>query len=409
MILTLAWRNIWRNKTRSAVIITAISLGIIAALSMDAFFQGMIRSYITDNVNKVTSHIQIHATGFVEDEDVNKYIHSSGDIMRLLDTNSLIKTASSRTVIQAMLSTSRNSRNVRVNGIHPVDEIQIRDLSKYIIEGEYLDTDKRNPIILSRKIAEHLKIKLGAKTVLTFQDMEGDVTAGLFRLAGVFHTGNNMFDEAHVFVRKSDLHQSMFPNQLNKESIDHEIAILLHDIENVDTVTASLSQQFPTLDVAAYKEIAPELGLYESQIDTMSTVYFTIVMLALIFGIINTMLMAVLERYKEFGVLMAIGLGKFKLFSLIMLETCLLCLAAAPVGLGLGYLIINYFSSAGIDMSIWAEFLEEYGMAPIIYPEVRFASFVRLTIFLIITAIIAAAYPGWKAIRLNPLEAIRKI
>ncbi len=409
MTLKLAWRNIWRNKTRSIVIITAITMGIIASLFLDAFAQGMVRSFIEDSIEKVTSHIQIHSQGYLEDEDVKNYISQPDQVLQTVKTMDAVDKVAARTIVNAMIASSRTSQNIMIKGVNTLDESAISTMFDELDEGEYLQEDSKNKILISSRLAEKLTVKTGSKVVLTFMDMEKDITAGLFRIVGLYDSGNNNYDEQNVFVLHKDLMRTMAPNEVNIKAPIHEIAILLHDKDKITMVVDSLRKEYPDLDIQAYNELSPELGLYESQMDFITWFYFIIIMFALIFGIVNTMLMAVLDRYKEFGVLMAVGLGKTKLFLLVMTETIMLCLVAAPLGMLLGYLIISYFSGQGINLDMWSEFLEEYGMSPMVYTQVNPLSFIRLTLILLATAIIAALYPAWKAIRLNPLEAIRKI
>ncbi|MEM1124606.1 MAG: FtsX-like permease family protein, partial [Bacteroidota bacterium] len=158
-----------------------------------------------------------------------------------------------------------------------------------------------------------------------------------------------------------------------------------------------------------YREISPEVQLYESQIDISSAIFTTIFMLALIFGIINTMLMAVLERNRELGMLMAVGMNKRKVFGMIVLETLFLGVFAAPIGLLLGWLTITYFGNTGIDLSAFSSSMEQFGLETQVYTELPAKYYVSLALSVLVTAILAALYPAWKAISLRPVEAIRKI
>lgn len=409
MILTLAWRNIWRNRNRSLILMTAIALGMIAALVLDAFYLGMIRTFINDSINKTTSHIQIHHPDFIENERVTEYIENASAIVIEINQLPEVKAASSRIVLNAMMATGSSSRNVRIKAIDLLMEPALFDIGEYIQEGEVLDSGSANQILISTALAEKLKARIGSRIVLTYQDMLGEITNGLFRVKGLFDTGNDMIDDFQVFVSKKDLLRSLFSHGSDANSLDHEIAILLNDITRVDTIITELKASYPELQIRSYREIAPELDLYESQISTMSWFYFIIVMAALIFGIINTMLMAVLERYREIGVLMAIGMSRYRIFRLILYETVMLCITSAPVGILVGLAIIKYLSWNGINLSAWSETLEQYGMSPIVYPQVNPDSFLKLVISIGLTAILAAIYPSIKAVKLNPLEAIRKI
>jgi len=409
MIIKLAWRNIWRNKTRSIVIIVAITLGIIASLFLDAFAQGMVKSFIETSIERVTSHIQVHSPGYLDDQDVKTYIKDSEEVFNTIDTMHEVKVTVGRTLVNAMISSSRTSQSVTMKALNLETESDMYDKSSMIIEGNYFTSESRNKILISTRLAEKLSLKVGSKTVLTFMDMEGEITAAMFRIIGLYDSGNNNYDESTVYVLQRDLKDVIDPNVNGGNIPIHQIAILLNEKDDIPEFLDRLKNQFPNLDIQPYNEIAPELGLYESQMDFITWFYFIIIMLALIFGIINTMLMAVLDRYKEIGVLMAVGMGKGKLFTLIVVETIFLCLVAAPIGMLIGYMIISFFSNQGIDLSMWSEFLEEYGMQSMVFPQINALSFYRLTFILVFTAILAALYPAWKAIRLNPLEAIRKI
>jgi len=410
----MSWRNIWRSRTRSLVVIAAIALGIWAAMFMSGFATGMVKGYLNDNIANAVSHIQIHDINYSKENDVTLTIPDADITSNNISKYNNVKSVSVRTLVNGMIASSKEARGIRVKGIDPEAEAQVSTIQEKIIEGAYFNDNKRNPILISSRLAERLDVKLRSKVVLTFQDLNGEIVAAAFRVNGIFDTGNDPFDEANIFALRADLNRLLSGASEENDSdsiqpIAHEIAIILQDIKLVDTTKNILQSAYPNLKVETYREISPDLQLYESQMESVSLIYLTVIMLALIFGIINTMLMAVLERIRELGMLMAIGMNKLRVFLMIMLETIMIGVVAAPFGLLLGWATITYFSKYGINLSAYSETLQMYGMSNIIYFAVNPDIYWQVPLSVAFTAVLASLYPAWKAIRLQPVEAIRKI
>ncbi len=421
MLPLLAWRNIWRNPTRSFVVILAICLGVWAAIMLTGFVSGMMESYVKKAIETSISHAQIHHPDYIEDELPKYFIEHPLDIKNELEQNNQVKAVAIRSVVNGMISSTKGARGIKIKGIEPDQEQHVVTLDQDVKEGSFFKEDRKNQILISENMAEKLDISLRKKVVLTFQNLEGEITAGAFRVVGIFDTGNNPFDNFHVFVQRKDLNRLLNPNQnysnpdttinspIDYQEIGHEIAILLKEGENVLAFQDTIGNRFDPYLMRTYYEISPDVELYESQMESISTIYLTVIMLALIFGIINTMLMAVLERIKELGMLMAIGMNKAKVFFMIFLETILLSILAAPFGMLLGYLSIQYFGSYGLNLSAFSESLQNFGMDEIIYFKVNPELYLEVPIAIMITAVLASIYPALKAIRLRPVEAIRKL
>ena len=207
-----------------------------------------------------------------------------------------------------------------------------------------------------------------------------------------------------VFVRRDQI-----DNIILEPDAAHEVALLVNNIEEIDTIQGKLSAKAEGLLVENYGEIAPEVALFNSQIALTSLIFTIIVMIGLIFGIVNTMLMAVLERIKELGMLMSVGMNKIKIFFMVMFETLLLGIVGLPFGLGLGFLTVNWLSKKGINLSQWSDAMKEFGMSEIVYPQLNSAMFIQLAFAVLLTSFLAAIYPAYKATSLNPVEAIRTL
>ena len=405
MIFKIAWKNIWRNRLRSFVVITAISLGLWAGVFIMAFYLGLMDQRIHDMVEKELSHIQVHNPCFLEqDENLTDTIPDYHKLRSQLDDDPNVKAYAERTIVGGMIASATLTQGIRIIGIDPEKEQTIRSFGDHVTEGAYFEGVKRNPILLSEALAEKLKIGVKSKPILTVVDANGEITSGKFKVVGLYNSGNPMLDKTQAIVRAEDIaNLAMVPGSY------HEIAVLLHDEDRVNGTTEQLQRVSQGFLVETWMELSPEISYSMGIMDTFMLIFVGVIMLALLFGIINTMLMAVLERVRELGMLMAIGMNKPRVFFMILLETTMLSLVGAGVGLGLGFLSITYFGNAGIHLTSFSQAFTEFGFNPIVYPKLEAKFYFQVTIMVLFMAFFAALYPAFKAIRLNPVSAIRKV
>jgi len=403
MIIAVAWRNIWRSKTRSLVILTAICLGLASGIFYMGFYQGMVDQRINAAIKTEASHIQIHHQEFLNNPDKKFIITNSDSVTRIIQSVEGVKATSSRIILNTMIQSATTSSGVKVTGIVPEDEKQLTNLYTKLINGFYFEKGKRNPILIGKKLAEKLKIRLKSKVVITLQDMEGNMTAASFKVEGIFETSNTAFDEISVFVRNTDISRILL---LDVHSC-HEIAVLLNQNEQLDAADRTLRSKLSGLDVKNWREIMPDVSLVESSFGLTMMIFIGIILLALLFGIINTMLMAVLERTKELGMLMAIGMNKFRVFMMIMLETVMLSFFGGICGIVLGWMLNLFFGVYGIDLGAWSTAYKSMGFDTLVYTVPSWSVSFEIAVMVIVTGIIAAVYPAIKALKLKPAEAVR--
>lgn len=405
MILKIAWKNIWRKKMRSAVVIASISIGLTGGIVYIGIMNAMVYQRIGTAINTEISHIQIHNEKFLENEELEYYISENNVILKSLENNKKIKAISGRIISMGMASTASTGTGVKILGIDVDKEIKVTNLYTKLIDStsRYFNTNTRLPILIGQKLAHKLKAKLKSKIILTFQTISGELTGGAFKVVGIYKTSNSIYDETSVFVKKEDLAKlTGMPIETN-----HEIAIMLNKEEDLNSICHKLNKDFPSSNSYTWQETMPELGMMVDSMDYMLYIFMIIILSAVAFGIVNTMLMVVFERSKELGMLMCIGLNRKKVFSMIILETILLSLTGGLIGLASSALIIHWLGRTGLDFSIVAEGLEVWGYDTILYPYVEGSFYIGITALVIITAILSALYPARKAIMLNPVEAVR--
>ena len=471
MIWSIAWKNIWRSKIRSLVVIFAVMIGIFSAVMMVGIMQGWINQRVHDALHNEISHVQIHNPKFMLNEDIHLTIPDYQKAIDTIKNTPGVKAYSSRVKIFALAQSDWASTGFSLNGINPKEEENVTDIHDKIILGDYFKEEEGLPsIVIGNKIAENLRLlnyevsdekvnqldnkkfkqdikdslmnlkgtryrtekdfklaleqalpkpefkkeadylikyfsfyRLRAKITVTTQNLKGDLVLLAFRVKGIYKTTDGMFNGTAAFVNEDVLKKEL---GLGKNDF-HEIAILSDNEEKGVELADILKAKLPGYSVMSWKEISPELSYYSEFMNLMDYIFICIFLLALSFGIINTMLMSVLERVKELGMLMAVGMNKKRVFSMIMLESIFLTLTGAIVGMILSNIAVTSLGHTGINLSMWAEGLEAIGYASIIYPYVPFNIFIGVTLLVILTGILSSIWPARKALRLNPVEALR--
>lgn len=403
-LIKIAWRNIWRNKLRSLVVIISIIFGLLGGIIMIAMSYGLNEERMNNAVDTYLSHIQIHNNSFSEDYNIKHTIDNLNLIEEALNNDERVISYTKRIVLNGMLSNSNGSYGIQVKGVDPDTEIKVTNTYDKIIDGEYFKSKRDNTILVGKKLADRLNLKLKSKVVITFQDENYELTSLLFRVEGVFRSGNSRYDETNVFVKNISIIKN-----LPRFSGYHEIPILLNDINLRGEVKKDLIPISTNNIVEGWDDISKELAYANEMLAAVLYIFMMIILSGLSFGVINTMLMAILERKKEIGMLMSIGMDRYKIFLMISMETIFLSMIALPFGLILSYVIVEYYSVVGIDLSIVEAGLENFGVGTRLYFKVPNEEYFIVSFMVLIISIISSIFPSIRALKINPVEATKTI
>lgn len=405
MLWSIAWKNIWRNKARSLVVIVAVFMGMVGGIFSSAVMNGAAVQRIKDAIRLEISHIRICIPAFKQDAGLEYYFSGSDKVVEGIGKMPWCESVCRRMKVISMANTASQTVPVQITGVIPSADQKVFDFATCICDtcGEYLNDESKNAIIIGDKLAENLKVKLKSKIIFTFQDKEGNMSGAAFKVAGIFHTSNNLFNEFRVFISANTLSELvMLPPDAS-----HEIFIRVKDGYDVNYVKEMLKKALPGFSVESWDEIDPTMGMLNEMMAAMMYLFMVIILLALGFGIVNTMQMVVLERTRELGMLAAVGMKRGRIFKMIMLETLLLTSTGAVIGMAASAGLIAWTGSTGIDLTSIGDGLEAAGFASVIYPYLNPSFFAGVAVLVVITSVLAAIVPARRATRLNPVEAIR--
>ena len=384
--------------------ILSVVFGILGGIIMIAMSYGLNEERMNNAVETYLSHVQIHNNLFREDYNIKHTINNLDNLEKSLNEDERVVSYTKRIILNGMLSNSNGSYGIQIKGVNPETEKKVTNTHEKLIEGEYFNSKRDNTILVGKKLADKLNLNLKSKVVITFQDEFNELTSLLYRVEGIFKSGNSRYDESNVFVKNLSITKN-----LPSFTGIHEIPILLTDIELRSSVKKDLIQLSQNNIVETWDDISKDLAYANEMLAAVLYIFMMITLTGLSFGIVNTMLMAILERKKEIGMLMSIGMNRYKIFLMICFETTFLSMIALPFGLISSYLIVEYYSVVGIDLSIVEAGLENFGVGTRLYLKVPQEQYVVVAIMVFMISIISSIFPSLRALKINPVEATKTI
>jgi ABC-type lipoprotein release transport system permease subunit len=403
IIITLAWRNLWRNHRRTFIMLAAIGIGIWAMIFMTAFMRGMVNEMVRDGIRALPGHVQVHNPNFLDDPSIDNLMAtpSAGfsDAM-----NQIGATWTSRVKVPAVITSERDSRGVTLIGVLPEKESEISFVAGDIVAGRFLESPDDRGVIVGRKLLDILETDLGKRVVVMTQDPDNEIADRGFRIVGVFDAKIESYEESMIFVGQTTLQQMLkIGEQVS------EIAVMGQDYRNVDPLFAAV---VGATDAAAeakpWNELNNYLGTMLGVMDGFVLVWVIVIFLALSFGLVNTLVMAVFERIREIGLMLALGMKPATILGQILVESFFLLVMGLVIGNALAIASVEVLKG-GVDLSGVAEGMEMFGASSVLYPELVLGDLVTANLIVIVLGLVASLSPAWRASRFDPIRAITKV
>jgi len=399
----LAWRNLWRNHRRTTIMLIAISMGVWAMIFMSSMMRGMVDGMVEDGLRALPGQVQIHHPQYRDDPNINNSLPEPTGALRKALADPLVSGWSARLRVPAMISSERDNRGVFLLGVDPAQEYSIGFDPEDIVEGRFLKSTDDTGLVLGRKLLERLETRLGKRVVLMSQDPENNVADRGFRIVGVYKAKLEGQEEAFIYVGKK-IAQKM----LNIQGQVSEIAVQGRDYRNVQPLLQLVVGAAPDhTEVLSWEHLDQYLGLMMGVMDGFVLVFMIVIFLALSFGMINTLMMAVFERIREIGLMQALGMRPSAILYQVLLESMILLLLGLVIG-NIAALVTLLPLLDGIDLSIVAEGMEMAGMSSVLYPAFDLTDFVLASGIVIVLGLLTSLLPAWRASQYRPVEAIAK-
>ena len=400
----LAYRNLWRNHRRTIIMLSAISVGVWAMIFMIALMRGMVEDMLRDGIEVLPGHVQVHHPDYLDDPSVSNQIAMPDSSIAAAFESAGIDRWGSRVRVPAVISSERESRGVTLLGVDPQRERGLTFVDYDSVEGRFLEAVDDKGIVIGRKLAATLETDLGKRIVLMSQSPDNEIVDRGFRIVGLFDANIEALEESYVFTGKQSAQRL-----LRIEDRVTEVFALGDDYRNTEAVYEKVATAIDSnASVQSWTEIDTYLGTMVGVMDGFVLVWIIVVFLALSFGLVNTLVMAVFERVREIGLMLALGMQPRSILGQIIIESMLLLAIGLLIGNVAAWAAVKPLEG-GIDISIVAEGMEMMGVSSMLYPKLILSDVVLANVVVLVLGFFASLSPAWRASRYEPVEAITKV
>lgn len=399
----LAWRNLWRNHRRTLIMLMAIAVGVWAMIFMTALMRGMVDQMVEDGIEALPGFVQVHHPQYRDDPSIENSLPPPTEAFRTAMESPLVSGWTSRVRVPAMISSERDARGVILLGVDPTGEIDLGFDPDRIVEGRFLDGSDDKGVVIGQKLLERLETRLGKRVVVMSQDPENNIADRGFRVVGVYRGKLAATEETFIYAGRETVQQL-----LGMEGRVSEIAVSGRDYRNaaalLDLVTGFAGA---STEVLPWSELDTYLAVMMGVMDGFVLVWIIVIFLALSFGLVNTLMMAVFERIREFGLMQALGMKPATILYLVLLESLLLLLLGLLLGNLLAWASV-WLMRDGWDLAAVAEGMEMFGATSVLYPALKVNDLLLANAVVMVLGVFTSLLPAWRASRYQPVEAISK-
>lgn len=402
IIFTLALRNLLGHLPRTLLTVGAIAVGLASLIFLWSFNDGLHRNMLGNFQQAIVGSLQIHRQGFFKQPELSAYIRQPQQVANALQASGV--TAYSRRLESfGLVASDDTTEGVMLIGVDPVGERRVTELEKRIGIGRFLQPGDDYALILGATLANNLRIRLGDDVIIVGYDRYGAMVAESFTLVGIITSGEMGLDRGMAITNLHTLQEMVdMPGQLTTFVVrlpEHRIAKVSEELKR--------RLQGESLEIMPWYDMFPVMQEWVTLHNGFLYLFIGVVLFIVLAGELNTLLLSMLERTREFGVLMAIGTSHRELTTLLLLEALIIGLLGAVCGLMLGFVIVLLTGITGIDLSILLGDTSRFYVDPLVHPRLNLQHLGITVAAILVTSVLAGLYPAWRATTLQPAEAIR--
>jgi len=411
MLWKMALRNLWKNKRRTIITLASIAFGLLLSLTFTGIGDYSYTNMINGAARMGSGHASVIPDGYLDTPTLDKTIRDINKLTQRIEASKSVTACVPRIVGQTMISTPKDSVGAAFIAIDPDQESsESAFYLDYINEGKLFSKDSKKGIVIGRKMADRLKVGLGNKLVYTTTDKNGEITSGLARVSGIFETGASEAD-GYLILLPIDRMRSILAYEPDEAT---QLAIFLDDHHRADRLVEQIQAftQDPTKQAVTWRSTSPDMAGWVAMDSTVNYLFQIIIFLMVAAGILNTILMSVLERTREFGIMMAIGMSPSRLIGLVLAEAVWVGIFGIIAGLVVTAPLYWYLHTDGLDLSgMFTDSADVAGVIfdPTIYNDLRLESLIVIIIGAFLITLLSGIYPAFKAGRVQPVESIKTL
>ena len=400
-IFKMAWRNIGRNRRRTAVTVGAMTLGLFAMVVWFAMLEGMLNDMEETIVEVDVGDLQMHAPTYLDDPSLYTVIDDFDALLSRLEAAGL--RASARLVGAGLAAAHDSAAGASLRGVNVEDDARVSVISTRLAEGAWLADDDPAGVVVGRRLARSLTLALGDELVVLSQAADGGIANDLYTVRGILDSVSDGVDRSAVFLTEAAFRELFF-----MPSGAHEIVVRKPDDVELTAAVETAQGLAPDLDTQSWRSLMPTIATYLDSARAMMGVVSAVIYIVIAILILNAMLMAVFERIREFGVLKALGVEPRQVLALIFVESALQTGLAVVAGMALAIPTLWYLVEVGVDTgALGGVTVIGATFATVWQASASPSAFITPTMTLVVLVLLAVIYPALKAARISPVEAMR--